>query len=320
MKDKTTSFSNVIGQDAAKKKANFFLKGHKATGVIPHLMWIAGKGQGKTSLAREVAKQLLSNDSDRAGRPKKYYEINCSTIKNVKQLVNQVLLPKRDEEYTILFDEASEFPKDVTMALLTILNPNKDNRTSFSYDEYTLDFDFSRQSFMFATTEAQQVFHALMDRTERIDLDEYSYAQLAQIIALHCEGKSFADGVLEDMATVVRGNARGAAKMATKIATFLAAKRKNTFTKKHWAEFKEELSIMPLGLNAIEISLLRYLTEKKDCSLTYLASKTGLTKACLQRDFEMYLQKMNLMEITTAGRCITAKGQEILAEIGEPAE
>ena len=183
-----------------------------------------------------------------------------------------------------------------------------------------MDFDFSRQSFMFATTEAQQVFHALMDRTERIDLDEYSYGQLAQIIALHCEGKSFAEGVLEDMATVVRGNARGAAKMATKIATFLAAKRKNTFTKKHWAEFKEELSILPMGLNAIEVSLLRYLTEKKDCSLTYLASKTGLTKACLQRDFEMYLQKMNLMEITTAGRCITTKGQEILAEIGDPVE
>ena len=111
---------------------------------------------------------------------------------------------------------------------------------------------------MFATTEAQQVFHALMDRTERIDLADYSYGQLAKIIALHCEGKSFADGVLEDMATVVRGNARGAAKMATKIGTFLASKKKNTFTKKYWEEFKNALSIMPLGLNEIEIQILRH--------------------------------------------------------------
>ena len=316
MKDMKDTFETVIGQSAAKKKASFFLNGHKATGVMPHLMWIAGKGQGKTTLAREVAKKMMASlESDRFGKHKKYYEINCSTIKNVKQLVNQILLPKRDEEYTILFDEASEFPKDVTMALLTILNPNKENRTSFSYDEYTLDFDFSRQSFMFATTEAQQVFHALMDRTERIDLADYSYGQLAKIIALHCEGKSFADGVLEDMATVVRGNARGAAKMATKIGTFLASKKKNTFTKKYWEEFKNALSIMPLGLNEIEIQILRHLTEKKDCSLTFLAAKTGLTKSCVQKDFEMYLQKMSLMEITTAGRGITAKGQETLREI-----
>ena len=27
------------------------------------------------------------------------------------------------------------------MALLTVLNPNSDNRTSFSYEDYTVDFD-----------------------------------------------------------------------------------------------------------------------------------------------------------------------------------
>ncbi len=67
--------------------------------------------------------------------------------------------------------------------------------------------------------------------------------------------------------------------------------------------------------NEIEIQILRHLTEKKDCSLTFLAANTGLTKSCVQKDFEMYLQKMNLMEITTAGRGITAKGQETLQEI-----
>ena len=87
-----------------------------------------------------------------------------------------------------------------------------------------------------------------------------------------------------------------------------------------WDNLKDHLGILPYGLNRIEVQVLRHLSEKKDCSLTHLAAKTGLSKSCLQRDFEMYLQKMNLMEITTAGRCITAKGQEILAEIGEPAE
>ena len=75
------------------------------------------------------------------------------------------------------------------------------------------------------------------------------------------------------------------------------------------------MSILPLGLNPIEVQVLRHLSEKKDCSLTHLAAKTGLSKACLQRDFEMYLQKMNLMEITTAGRGITSKGQKYLEQL-----
>ena len=198
------------------------------------------------------------------------------------------------------------------MALLTILNPNSHNRTSFSYEEYTVDFDFSRHSFLFATTEAQQIFHALMDRTERVDLEEYSYGQLGQIVARVCKGASFEDGVLEEIATVLRGNARAAQKMANNIAIFLKSKRKKTFTKKHWQELSNQLGILPLGLNQIELQVLNHLASKKDCSLTYLAAKTGLTKACLQRDFEMHLQKMNLMEITTAGRALTVKGQNYL--------
>ena len=43
------------------------------------------------------------------------------------------------QECTVLFDEASELPKDVTMAMLTMFNPNKDNRTTFSYEDYQLD-------------------------------------------------------------------------------------------------------------------------------------------------------------------------------------
>ena len=33
-----------------------------------------------------------------------------------------------DKDTTIIFDEASELPRDVTMALLTILNPNSTNQ------------------------------------------------------------------------------------------------------------------------------------------------------------------------------------------------
>jgi hypothetical protein len=241
------------------------------------------------------------------GGTKKFLEINCSTVKSLKQFFNQIIIPHvHGNECTILLDEASELPKDVTMALLTILNPNPENRTQFSYEDFVVDFDFRMVSFMFATTEAQSIFHALMDRCERIDLEEYSYDDLGEIISRTTSAK-FKDGVLDELAPVLRGNARAAQKMAN-----------HMFGEAQWGELKQHLGILPLGLSRIELQLLRVMSERKNSSLTYLAAKTGLTKSCLQRDFEMYLQKENLMEIDRGGRALTSKGQDYLNELDAP--
>ena len=319
--NKSELFDNLIGQTKAKRRLGFYLKGYNATGICPHLMFVAPKGCGKTTLAKAMGKLLMANDEtdlDGNPKPKNFLEINCSTLKNVKQLVNQVLIPHvQHKECTILFDECSELPRDITMALLTILNPNPENRTSFSYDDYVLDFDFSRHTFMFATTEAQTVFHALMDRCERVDLEEYTFSELGKIVNLTLPSVKFDDGLLDNIATVLRGNARAAQKMANNMAVYLKSKGSKTFTHDCWAEIQMELGIAPLGLSPIEIQILGELGKVKDCSLTHLAAKTGLTKACVQRDFEMYLQKMDLMQITTAGRAITKKGKDYLESLEE---
>ena len=308
---KSEMFGNLIGQEKAKRRLEFYHKGYAATGICPHLMFIAPKGAGKTTLAKAMAANLMSSED--SSKPKTFLEINCSTLKNVKQLFNQIFVPHvAHKEVTVLFDECSELPRDITMALLTVLNPNAENKTSFSYDDYTIDFDFSRHTFMFATTEAQSVFHALMDRCERIDLEEYNYSELGKIVQLTLPSVKFASGLLEEIATVLRGNARAAQKMANNIAVALRAAGKKTFSKDDWADIKFNLGIAPLGLSPIEIRVLEILNERKECSLTHLAAKTQLTKACLQRDFEMYLQKMNLMQITTAGRAITKEGKDYL--------
>ena len=311
MNDKTTTmFPDIVGQDKAKKKLQFFHRGYEASGIIPHLMFIAPKGCGKTTLAKAIGRQLKSSET---GKTKRFLEINCSTIKNVKQFFNQVIVPHvANKECTILFDEASELPKDVTMMLLTCLNPNENNRNEFAYEDYVVDFDFRIHSFLFATTEAHKIFHALMDRCERVDLEEYSYNQLGTIIARQMKGIKFEKGVLDDVATVLRGNARAAQKMANNMKTYLQAKKSKKFSKKDWLIMKDELGILPLGVNRIELIVLNALKEKKECSLTHLAAKTGLTPQCLRQDFEMYLQKMNLMEITTSGRALTKTGHDYL--------
>ena len=62
-------------------------------------------------------------------KPKPFLELNCSSIRSVQQFFDGVVMPYVDgKDITILFDEASELPRDLTMALLTITNPNKEKK------------------------------------------------------------------------------------------------------------------------------------------------------------------------------------------------
>ena len=305
-------FETLVGQNLVKKKLQFYKESYDTSKRMPFLFFVGAKGLGKTEFAKQLAKEIKNTDGSR--RP--FLEINCSTIKNLKQFFNQIVIPHvNQKECTILLDEASELPKDVTMALLTILTPNEHNRTEFAFEDYVVDFNFRDHSFMFATTEAHKIFHALMDRCERIDLEEYSYNQLGSIIGRQMKEYSFEKGVLDEVATVLRGNARAAQKMAGNIKTYLAAKNSMNMTLKDWDVMKDELGILPLGINRIELQVLRALKEKKECSLTHLGAVTGLTVQCLRQDFELFLQKKMLMEITTNGRSLTTDGHKYLKEL-----
>lgn len=318
-------FDSVVGQDEAKKKLAFYINSYHHTKLMPNLMLCAQKGQGKSLMAREVAKQLIQYGEDKkpvmkedGKTPKKktFLEINASTIKGIRQFINSVIVPHVvDKDVTIFIDEASEVNKDVTMSLLTMLNPNPSNKNTFVYDDYACDIDFARQTFIFATSESHSIFAPLMDRLTRIDLQSYTPNDLAKIIGKSAPEIKFKDDVLENISTVVRGNARQCVKMANDIRTFLCGK--NVFGRKEWKELSGILSIKPLGLSPIEIDLLNFMKERPDgSSLTNLAARSGLSREAVQRDYESYLQNLGLMEITAGkGRQLTAQGLEYLKNL-----
>lgn len=304
-------FPSMIGQDRVKKQLAFFYKGYMANGRMPHFMFTAPRGCGKTMMASALADSLKTRTP-----AKKKIVFNCSQLRNLRQFWNEIIIPHiNDKDCTILFDEASEMPKDVMMALLTVLNPNPEGRTSFSYEEYTVDFDFSRQTFMFATTEGQTIFHALMDRMERIDLQDYSLDELAQITKIGLEDYNVDDKALKEVSTTLRGNPRAAAKMKDKIKAYLDGNHQKKFVIKDWDNLRYELDILPLGLLNKEFELLQIMRRKKETRLTELAAITCLSKGAIQRDYEMFLMKQGLMEIAAGGRALTTKGHHYLRAI-----
>jgi Holliday junction resolvasome RuvABC ATP-dependent DNA helicase subunit len=306
-----TYFPDIIGQNTVKKALGFYIEGYRKTGVIPHLMFTAPRGCGKTTMATAMAKNLTKR-----GSIKPLITLNCSTIKSLKQFFNMIVIPHMvDTDATVLFDECSELPKDVTMALLTITNPNPRNRNEFSYEDYNVEFDYRRLSFMFATTEGQSIFHALMDRMERIDLEEYKLDELGKIVMMGLEGYTVEKKALEQVSTVLRGNARAGQKMAMKMKLYLNAKDKTNFDLKDWKELTGRLGILPLGISVQELNLMRYMARKKTTRLTELSAITGLSKGAIQKDYELYLSKMGLMEIQPEGRSLTTKGLDYLNEL-----
>ena len=306
-----TYFPDIIGQDRVKKALGFYIDGFKKTNCIPHLMFTAPRGCGKTTMATAMAKNLKTD-----GSIKPLITINCSTIKSLKQFFNMIVIPHMVErDATVLFDECSELPKDVTMALLTITNPNPENRNEFSYEDYNVTFDFRRLSFMFATTEGQSIFHALMDRMERIDLEEYKLDELAKIVLMGLKDYTVDKKTLESISSVLRGNARAGQKMAMKMKLHLDAQGKTHFDAKDWKSLMDKLGILPLGISVQELNLMRYMARKKATRLTELAAITGLSKGAIQKDYELYLSKMGLVEIQPEGRSLTSKGLEYLNEL-----
>ena len=298
------NYSEIVGQEKTKAKLNFLLEGFEQTKIMPHLLFVAPRGCGKTMIAQETAKIM---------NRQKNVIVNCSTIKNVKSFFNQIMLPYvYDKDTTIIFDEASELPRDVTMALLTILNPNTNNQNEFTFEDGTYTFRFNQNSFIFCTTEAQKIFHALADRLYRIYMEDYSYVSLGKIIQKNLKSKTqFVElDVIDEVASVCRGNARQAQSLANQISSYLVSKKSNKLTSGGWSEIKGKLSIYPLGLSEIELNIIKILKEYGEVRLTNLSAKTNLTKDMLQKNVEMYLMRNNLIEIRPTGRALTKKGHD----------
>jgi len=257
-KDTESMFTGIVGQSSAKKVLKFYIETHSENNRIPHMMLVAPKGCGKTLMARAIALNLVQKGET---KPKARVQINCSSIKNLEQFFDQVVMPKLiDRDVTVFFDECHMIPSDVQNALLTVLNPNKDMRNTFTYGEFDWEVDFRRISFIFATTESQKVIDPLMDRCRRIDLEDYTHEDLQRMLTISVDDKiSFDNKSLSEIATTLRGNGRAAQKMSEDIMAYCAKNRKRKFTLNDWNRLKDSLDIVPLGLNRTEVKVLRAL-------------------------------------------------------------
>ncbi len=299
-------FDKLIGQSALKRKLKFFAETYQATHITPNLLFEGAKGNGKTAFAKEFAKALK----------KPMLEINCSTIKNAKNFFEQVFIPVvMDNEITILFDEAHKLPMDLQNIFLTVFNvEDKVKRKTIQVNDATLEFNFEQQSFIFATTEGDKIFHPLKERFTTVDFEPYTTDELKQIMVKQLDWVTFGDDVMDLISETLRGNPRSAVKRGKDIAMFCEKNNQSTFNGKNWRSLCHSIGIRPLGLSNNEIEVLKILHERGACTLNALAAITGQARQALQRDIEFYLLRKDLIKIEGTRR-ITVKGTQILASM-----
>jgi Holliday junction resolvasome RuvABC ATP-dependent DNA helicase subunit len=309
-------FDEMIGQSKTKSVLGFYIDAFEKTEILPHMFIVGQRGQGKTMLATQVAKNLRSKT---LGRVKPMLTINCSTLKNVRQFIEDIVLQYvRDQHITLFFDEVHEMPAPIQTCLLTVLNPNKHNLNTLRFEDYNIEFDFTKVSFIFATTDPQRVITPLKDRCRMVHMEEYQYDELGEIVKGNSEDLEFDDETLRDIASVCRGNARNATLMAKDNILQFARRHNVSFVDMNiWGRIKSVLGILPLGLENTELQILKVLKDRTVCSLTNISAVTGLSSQALRAEFELYPLKHNLMEIAQGGRRLTGHGRDYLTAIGE---
>ena len=299
------TFKHIVGQDHIKRQLSFYLDAYKTTNILPFLMFNGQRGIGKTEFARALG----------GAAKKTFYEINSSSIKSEKQFFEQMMPQIQGTECILFFDEAHELPKKLVTAFLSILNTEKKTVVHYTYQDVEYTFNFEQMSFIFATTEMDRLFAPFKDRLTVVDFVPYTNSEVKDIIKKRVPSVKFAAGVLDDIATTIRGNARSAVKRAKEIEMYCEAKNNPDFSSEDWASLCHKANINKRGLSNTEIQILNALKERGPLTLTMLSAITGLSIQALRKEAELHLLKMNLLRIDTK-REITSQGLRLLETIG----
>jgi len=306
-------FGGVIGQEKNKKVLGFYIDYYKKFNISPHFMFVAAKGNGKTMLATKYSEHLY-NESN--GLKRFAPAINASNLSNVDDFWANIVLPYVDStnSYTILIDEASELPRDISFMLLTALQPNDNNRNTVTHEGVSVDFNFNKTTFLFATTDPQRVNNALKDRLKTITLESYNSTQIQSIInnKLKSENISTNPQSLKKITNYIKYNGRSAVLISKDIISYCQLNNKSFFDEKTCKDVIELHNLKPYGLNNNDLQILQALSLKSHTKLMDLEAITGLESAAIRVEFESNLIRNGLMGRETKGRFLTAKGREYL--------
>lgn len=298
------AFDEIIGQDSIKETLSLYIESYKQTGRLQFLNMLGRAGGGKTFLAKTFRSALRRPDGSKVPM----LEINGRSIKNVQAFFEQVYPIWTNNNSLLFVDEIHAIPKELQDIFLSIFNVEKSPIREVTHDGIPYTFDFTKISFISATTDFQKLCQPLRDRLRSISLEEYTPDQLFEIFLNNLENRvNIESSAKSAIISTFRGNPRDAVVKAEDLKTYISAQSNKNICEVTWENFCRVMGVKPLGLSASEMQLIKVLGKHGDCSLNMLSSITGFERSAIQNDYEKLLFRKGLLVIDSK-RKLTADG------------
>lgn len=307
---------HIIGQQTIKNRLRVYKESYSKNGRLPMIFLEGPRGNGKTKILREFRKTLVRPD----GTTPPLMEVNSASIKKPDQFFEQIFPKASNEKALVFFDEAHKLPDKLKQIFLTVCekDPNPVRRITYeTKDVGVMDyvFDFTEISFVFATTDGQQLPGPLLDRFTQISIGQYSNDDLYKIFKLNLK-VDIDDSIKEEVISVFRGHPRASVELAEELDHYADASHISRVEVDDWFSFREIMGVHPYGLNDSELAILKVLGERGVCSVNAICATTGFSRSVVMNKHEHSLMKKGLVDVgQQSKRHLTREGREIYEDI-----
>ena len=312
------TFDEYVGQTGVKENLRVYISAAKKRGeALDHVLLYGPPGLGKTTLAAIIANEMGSAFKLTSG----------PAIEKPSDLAS--LLTNLSENDVLFIDEIHRLNHSVEEVLYPAM---EDHALDFIIGKgpsaRSMRIPLPNFTLVGATTKAGMIASPLRDRFGVLcKLELYTNEELKQIVLRSAKilGAEIDDGSAELMASRCRGTPRIANRLLRRVRDYSIVKGHDTILLSDAQGALKMLEIDELGLDAIDVKLLKSMAEKfggGPCGLDTLAATINEDGNTIEDVYEPYLLQLGFIARTPRGRILLKRGYEHigLTMPGEKAE
>jgi len=313
------SLKDFIGQEQIRKQLlkEIAIAKNEGRRHLDNILLFGNPGLGKTTLMKLLAKELGV----------RFAILDCSQFSNrkaedLKKLQNFLMnISEMNEPVVIALDEIHMLSPALQSSLLTLLNDHV-YVTPLDNNGESQRIPIGEFTFIAATTDDDKVLDTIKDRCLRLkfQMTDYTDDELRQIYRNKIMAMKLT--VTDEALDICLPRSRGSIRYINSFVKGLDialydedGNRKSAHIDKEVAlKFFAEQGIDELGLTKKDREILMAIKNDKSnvVSADVLAARVGLDTKKYRSEFERYLIKIGLIEVTEKGRVLTDKALKYL--------
>lgn len=287
-----TKLNDIIGQTSVIECLSISINASKVKNVaLPHLLFEAGPGLGKTTLALAIANE--------AGVPLQI--ANGANLRTVRTLLPYIT---KTEKHSILFiDEIHRLTKLTQELLYPVM---EDFRLDLVNGEETVSIPLEPFTLIGATTQAGELTQPMVDRFPlKHQLTTYSNKELIQLLKINSDTLNLRlkDDAAEEISKRSRGVPRITNNLLKWVGDYCIAKGFQVISGDIVREAANMMGIDDRGLNEQDRRYINVLKRAgKPVGLKTLVAATNLNEDTILTQIEPFLLRQNIIAKESKGR------------------